>query len=89
MHGRSRRRPVAAAMAQHLFLVVATAGGLLPERIDLTHIFSAYGAGTIIGDAVAVRWARDERARLARRYGVAVTACALVVWLAALIGALR
>jgi hypothetical protein len=49
--------------------VIATAYGALPERIDLTFVFAAYGAGAIAGDLVGARTGRAS-AQLGRRWGV-------------------
>jgi hypothetical protein len=64
---------------------VATAYGLLPERLDVTHVFAAYGAGAIIGDAVAVRHPWTDPARTVRRWGSAVMACVGAFWVIGLL----
>jgi hypothetical protein len=34
--------------------LLSTSVGLLPERIDLTHVLAVYGAGAILGELVAL-----------------------------------
>jgi hypothetical protein len=68
--------------------VLATSAGLLPERLDLTHIFAAYGAGAIVGEAVAARLGKLDPATAMRRYGAWTMGVAAFLWLLALITAL-
>jgi hypothetical protein len=48
--------------------LLATTFSLLPERLDVTHVFAAYGAGTIVGEALAARRRIDHGAMM-RRWG--------------------
>jgi hypothetical protein len=48
---------------------LATAYGLLPERLDVTHVFAAYGAGAVLGEVVGARRRLLEPAAYMRRYG--------------------
>ncbi|HTE62855.1 MAG TPA: hypothetical protein VK631_21045 [Solirubrobacteraceae bacterium] len=52
-----------------LTTVLGTAYGLLPERLDVTHVFAAYGAGAIAGEALAARRVQQDSAVIARRWG--------------------
>ena len=49
--------------------VISTTFGLLPDRIDLSTVFAAYGAGVIIGELLGTRPGRDGPV-LARRWGI-------------------
>ena len=59
--------------------MLATVYGLLPDRVDLTFVFAAYGAGNVIGTIVAVRTGRDP-VLIGTRRGVtlmSIVACVL------------
>lgn len=67
--------------------VIATTYGLLPDRIDLTFVFAAYGAGTIVGGLIAARRGSDPFV-IGRRWGVVLMGLAafgLVLGLAGLV----
>ena len=55
--------------------VAATAYGALPERIDITFVFAAYGAGTIVGELLGARGARGARARRSPDAGASRSCC--------------
>jgi hypothetical protein len=63
-----------------LSAVLATAYGLLPERLDLTHVFAAYGAGAIAGDAVAARNPGLDPGQMMRRWGLLAMAVVAIIW---------
>lgn len=89
----SRARPAAPA-AGHcrrgpMLDLVATSVGLLPERIDLSHVFASYGVGTVFGEVVAARRRLLDSATSMRRYGVAVLLFAVAGWTLVLIDGLR
>jgi hypothetical protein len=52
-----------------LSTVFATTYGLLPDRIDLSTVFAAYGAGAVVGELLGTLPGRDPRV-LGRRWGV-------------------
>jgi hypothetical protein len=68
--------------------VLATAFSLLPERLDVTHVFAAYGAGAIVGEAVAARNPRADAGALMRRWGALFMASVGVIWTLGLLGAI-
>jgi len=47
--------------------IVAPTYGLLPDRIGLSVVFAAYGAGSIVGDLLATRRGRDAQGLGGRR----------------------
>ena len=64
--------------------VLATTYGLLPDRLDLTHVFAAYGAGSIFGEALAARRQLDHGAMM-RRWGSTFMFLAGLGWLVGLV----
>ncbi len=68
-----------------LATVIATAYGLLPDRVDLMFVFAAYGAGGVIGGLIAARTDRDPLA-LGRRWGVLLMSLAAAVLALGLLG---
>jgi hypothetical protein len=60
--------------------LIATAFGALPERIDLTFVLGAYGAGTMIGEAVATRPGRLPPGVYAHRWGGWLMGFAGLIW---------
>jgi hypothetical protein len=72
-----------------MIAAIATSVGLLPERIDVTHIFATYGAGAMLGEVVAARRGLLDPATSMRRFGVAATFGAALAWTLALIAGLR
>jgi hypothetical protein len=65
--------------------VLATTFSLLPERLDVTHVFAAYGVGTIFGEAVAARSPALDGGTVIRRWGAAVMGIAGLAWLLGLL----
>ena len=63
-----------------LATAVGTVYGLLPERIDATFVFAAYGVGAIMGDAVGARRPEPDSATYSRRWGGAMMALAGLYW---------
>jgi hypothetical protein len=63
--------------------IVATSFSLMPERLDVTHVFAACGAGTIVGEA-SRSIALDPGAMM-RRWGALVMALAGLTWLVGLL----
>ena len=61
--------------------ILATTFSLLPERLDVTHVIAAYGAGTIVGEAVAARRRVDQGAVM-RRWGALLMGVVGGIWLA-------
>lgn len=80
--------PIVSAAVAAVVAVVATTAGLLPERLDLTHVFAAYGAGTVVGQAVGARGGSIDPATLGRRYGVGAMVFTTALWAIVLIGGL-
>ena len=68
-----------------IFTILATTFSLLPERLDITHVFAAYGAGTVFGEAVAARARALDRGDLMRRWGALLMGSAGLIWLAGLL----
>jgi hypothetical protein len=60
--------------------LLATTFSLLPERLDITHVFAAYGAGAICGEVIAARRRLDQGAMM-RRWGTVVMVVAGLGWL--------
>jgi hypothetical protein len=68
--------------------IVATTFSLLPERIDVTHVFAAYGVGTIFGEALAAR-RRLDQATMMRRWGAALMFLVGLIWVLGLLVGVR
>jgi hypothetical protein len=60
--------------------VLATTFGLFPERPDVTHMFAAYGAGAICGEAVAARHPWVDSSAMMRRWGSLWMAAVGFIW---------
>jgi hypothetical protein len=60
--------------------VLATAVSLLPERLDVAHVFAAYGAGAIFGELVAARNPGVAPDDMMRRWGALVLGLACLFW---------
>jgi hypothetical protein len=68
--------------------IVAMTFSLLPERIDVTHVFAAYGVGTIFGEAVAARGTALDQAAMMRRWGAGFMVVAGLGWIVGLLPAI-
>jgi hypothetical protein len=68
-----------------LATVLATAFSLLPERLDVTHVFAAYGAGTILGELVAARIPMVDQGATMRRWGALIMGAAAGFWVLGLV----
>jgi hypothetical protein len=68
--------------------VLATTFSLLPERLDVTHVFAAYGAGTIVGEALAARRMIDHGAMM-RRWGAVFMLGVGLFWVLGLLIGIR
>lgn len=69
--------------------VIATTFGLFPERLDVTHMFAAYGAGAICGEAVAARHPWVDSSAMMRRWGSLWMAAVGFIWTLGLLSGLR
>jgi hypothetical protein len=65
--------------------IVATTFSLLPERLDVTHVIAAYGAGTIFGEALAARRPSLDQGAMMRRWGAVVMGVVGLIWLGGLL----
>jgi hypothetical protein len=68
--------------------LLATTFSLLPERLDITHVFAAYGAGTIFGEAVAARRRLDQGVMM-RRWGGLMMFGVGLIWALGLLTGVR
>jgi hypothetical protein len=64
--------------------LLATTFSLLPERLDVTHVFAAYGAGAIFGETLAAR-RRLDQGTMMRRWGAAFMFGVGLLWVLGLI----
>jgi hypothetical protein len=67
---------------------LATAYGLLPERLDATHVFAAYGVGALVVETVAARHPWVDAAIMTRRWGSGVMLVVAGYWLVGLLSSI-
>jgi hypothetical protein len=65
--------------------IVATTFSLLPERLDVTYVFAAYGVGTIFGEVVAARKPATDPRAMMRRWGGLLMGFVGLLWLGGLL----